>query len=614
MTGLMHPTNNLAQAVTTPTDSPELLVLPQRQKVVLVIDLVESVRLMAANELAVVDHWRGFVRHATTQVLPLHEGRMVKSLGDGLMVEFESPRNATNAAMQLHRYFDTANAALPPGQQLYLRAGLNTAQVYIDDIDIYGSGVNLAARVASLAGPGETMVTAEVRDGLTDGLDASIEDMGECYLKHITEPQRVYRVGGDQKSTLPQVLVSDQTVVPPALAVMSFSSLSPSPHQWAIGDLLADGINAVLSRGKQFKLISRLSLRPFDHDSKRIADAEKILGVDYALTGTYLTLHDEIDSKLILSANLHDTKSQEIIWTDQFAGQVADLLQSHNELAQQIANGAQQAILDRAAQVVMLNPVPNIPSYALHLGAVSMMHRFSRRDFFKAKEILQHLVERTPRWSMPYALLAKWNMLLVEQGWSEDPKRCGHLAKDFAHRALDRHESNALAHTVNGIVHCNLLHDLQGGLKCYEDALAVDPNEPLAWLSKGMAHAFLGDAQQAIADTQKACALSPLDPQRYYYTSLVASAHLTANDYAQAIRWAKESLRHNSCHVSTHRVLTIAQVLSGDVPSAQLSAQKLMALSPQLTVQSYLSRAPSAGFKRAAEFAKALNAAGVPQN
>ena len=137
-------------------------VLPLRQKVVLVMDLVESVRLMAANEAAVVQRWHAFVQHARAHVLPAHHGRHVKSLGDGLLAEFDSAPEAVLAASDLHHYFQDINSTLAPERQFHLRAGLNAAQVYVDSIDIYGAGVNLAARVAGLSGPGETTVTAEV--------------------------------------------------------------------------------------------------------------------------------------------------------------------------------------------------------------------------------------------------------------------------------------------------------------------------------------------------------------------------------------------------------------------------------------------------------------------
>ena len=166
------------EAEKAPSTTPPLP--QQRHKVVLVIDLVESVRLMAANEAAVVGHWHRFMQHAQAVVLPQWRGRLVKSLGDGLLAEFSSASDAVRAALDLHRFFDTVNTALPHDQQLHLRAGLNGTHLYVDARDVYGHGVNLAARVASLAGPGETVVTANIRDGIVDGVDGELDDINSA--------------------------------------------------------------------------------------------------------------------------------------------------------------------------------------------------------------------------------------------------------------------------------------------------------------------------------------------------------------------------------------------------------------------------------------------------
>ena len=149
--------------------------LPMMQnKVVLVMDLVESVRLMAHNEASVVHHWHSFLQHAREEVLPLHGGRLVKSLGDGILVEFDEVAPAARATLQLHRYFDEANLNRSDDDKLWLRAGLNATHLYVDEHDVFGHGVNLAARVAGLAGPGETMITANVHDALIDGVDGTL--------------------------------------------------------------------------------------------------------------------------------------------------------------------------------------------------------------------------------------------------------------------------------------------------------------------------------------------------------------------------------------------------------------------------------------------------------
>ena len=160
----------------------------ESQKAVLVVDLVESVRLMSLNETAVVGQWHGFVQHAQTHLLPAHGGRLVKSLGDGLLVEFEDCTHGVQVALAMHRYFDTFNAAQTPEGQMHIRAGLHVTDLYRAEHDVYGHGVNLAARITGLAEPGGTVVTAPVRDSIVDGVDCDVEDMGESYLKHWPEP------------------------------------------------------------------------------------------------------------------------------------------------------------------------------------------------------------------------------------------------------------------------------------------------------------------------------------------------------------------------------------------------------------------------------------------
>ena len=164
-------------------------------RAVLVVDVVESVRLLLTHEDDVIGRWRRFVADIRADVLPKHGGRMVKSLGDGMLLEFESVIGALNAAMELHSRVQAYNADRPPSSELHLRAGLHNADIVVDELDVYGAGVNLASRLATLAGPDETIISPEARDAIVPGLDIDVEDLGECYLKHFTEPQRAYRAG-----------------------------------------------------------------------------------------------------------------------------------------------------------------------------------------------------------------------------------------------------------------------------------------------------------------------------------------------------------------------------------------------------------------------------------
>jgi tetratricopeptide (TPR) repeat protein len=253
-----------------------------------------------------------------------------------------------------------------------------------------------------------------------------------------------------------------------------------------------------------------------------------------------------------------------------------------------------------------------LQSHALLLGAVSMMHRTAKPDFFRAKDLLLHLHERHQRQPVISAWLAKWYVLQVEQGWTDDARVAANHALDNSKRALDLDPDSPLALSMDGFVRCNLMKDFDTALQQYEHALRVNPNESIAWLLKGMLHAFRGEGAPAVAAADKAIVLSPLDPTRYFYDSLSASIHLTAGNYGVSIKHAQRSLRANSTHVSTYRALTIAQVMDGQVDSARQTAVQLMRLDPGLTVRRFLARSPGVKFGIGKTFADALGVAGVP--
>ncbi|MBT2324938.1 adenylate/guanylate cyclase domain-containing protein [Variovorax paradoxus] len=206
--------------------------LQRRRKVVLVVDLVESVSLMQADELGVIQRWQAFLAHVNQIVLPHNEGRLVKSLGDGLMLEFDAAPRAAAAASAMHDWMARQAAPLQRGDRLQLRAGMHAADVYVDQHDIYGTGVNIAARMATLAGPGETVATTEARDELTDGLDGTIEDLGSCYLKHLGEPVRAYKVGQKGATAPPPGGFGHAGTLQPTIAVVPFESRVSDPEHF----------------------------------------------------------------------------------------------------------------------------------------------------------------------------------------------------------------------------------------------------------------------------------------------------------------------------------------------------------------------------------------------
>ncbi len=581
-----------------------------QNKVVLVVDLVESVRLMAANEAAVVGQWHRFMQHAQSVVLPQWRGRLVKSLGDGLLAEFSSASDAVRAALAFHRFFDPLNTTLPDDQQLHLRAGLNGTHLYVDARDVYGHGVNLAARVASLAGPGETVVTANIRDGIVDGIDGEVEDMGESYLKHWPEPVRTWRVSPADSASTPAPkpsLPPAQEDLRPTIAVIPLDCSTGHDAHQVIGELIADGVIAQLSRSRQMRVISRLSTTAFRGRGAQLSDIQAHLGSGYVLSGSYSVLGDRV----VVMAELSDARRSDVVWADRMVGSIADLLQADSQLIQALTDSASQAVIENAVQRATILPCPQLDSNALLLGGIALMHRSTARDLERSRELLDAVTERHRRVATPWAWMAKWHILNIIQGRSADAPGEFRQAIDIADRALDLEPHSSLALAIKGHVQCHLGTQLDESRQLLLQATEANPNDHNAWLYAGFWSTLWGDPADAVRESERALALSPLDPQRFFIEMLVAHSYLHAHQLDKAIAMCKQSLRRNRYYLGSIRALITAQVESGDMVAARESCSLLQSLQPDLTITRFLQYGDQSDLRRRA--AAALAMAGVPQ-
>jgi tetratricopeptide (TPR) repeat protein len=217
------------------------------------------------------------------------------------------------------------------------------------------------------------------------------------------------------------------------------------------------------------------------------------------------------------------------------------------------------------------------------------------------------------RHPLPIAWLGNWHVLRVQQGWSDDPQRDTYLASECTKRALDMDPDNSLALAVNGFVHVNLLKRFDVAEDSYERALAANPSNAFAWLLKGTLHAFKSEGEQAVEHTERALALSPLDPHRYFYDSLAATAAAAAGRYERALELAQRSLKANRKHTSTLRVMTVAQWLLGQRDEARKTVQELLRLQPTMTVGGWLKSSPAASYELGRRAAEVWRQAGVPE-
>ena len=585
-----------------------LPVLPVHDKVVLVMDLVDSVRLMAANELAVIGLWRGFLRFAIDSVLPRHRGRLVKSLGDGILAEFDTSSEAAAAALELQRHFDPVNATAPQDERLHLRAGLHATQVYVDDIDIYGTGVNMAARVASLAGPGETLVTPAVRDQLIDGLDVALVDLGDCYYKHSTAPVRAYRLGPPGSRSVIELARESSRSLQPAVAVIPFGSLSGDDTAAALGDAIADDVIAALSSSRSLRVIARLSTAALRGKEASLPEIRSMLGAAYVISGQFAKSGDKVHVRVQLCA----TSDGQVLWADARTASVADIFMGQDPVVPAIAAHAGRVVLKRELERTRQLPLSNLESYTLYLSSITMLHRSSMGDFLRARDLLDHLCQRHPSRPAPYVLTAKWHLMRILQGWSAEPAEDGRQARLLAQRAMRCDPDDAFALATEGFVAAYFDGDLHGALTKCTKALEIDPPEAQVWRMRAAILTHLGEGDEAEDCAVMALSLTPLDPTRFVYELVLGASKLARGRFDEALSWAETSLRSNVMHVPTYRLRVLALALAGRDGEAREAAVELLRVCPHFSVDAFMRGYPGREQPHAAAYRQALRSANLP--
>lgn len=578
------------------------------RRVVILVDVVESVRLIEHDEVGAVSRWLDIVNHTEKILLPDGRNRKVKSTGDGMLLDVDDVRLALKIVFGIRAYCAEVNTGVPEAEQVHLRFGLEIGDLMVDAHDVYGHNVNVAARLAALAEPGEVIASAGVRDLITEGVDADIEDLGDCFLKHMRKPVRAYRLSPVGAGSLRAHLPLPSESLLPTIAVIPFATIDGNEHA-AVGQILAEEMIRAFGQSPNLNVISRLSTAPFakgDHSLRQLGD---LLGASHVLSGHAI----EYGDKLRLTLELAEVRSMQAIWSDQFQEKIGHILIGDQQMIGQVAEAVGNAILNRELHRASTLPVRTLESYTLMLSAVSAMNRLSVETFKQAQSMLETVIERNPRHSVPRAWMSQWHVLKVQQGWTDDPLQEHRLANALTSRALDLNPNCEYALTQDGAVRTHLAQDFETAELQYERAIEISPNNAQANLLKATMHAFRDEGEEAVRLANRASALSPLDPQRYYFDCLAAVCHISAGQPERAVTLAERSLKANATHTSTLRTLAIAQWMTGAEEAAKTSVKKLTALEPSLTVSKWLRSNPAAQHHTGKRIAEILRQAGLPE-
>ncbi|MHB2169666.1 BTAD domain-containing putative transcriptional regulator [Alsobacter sp. R-9] len=507
--------------------------------------------------------------------------RIVHTSGGGTLWAFPDLRAAAAAALSL------------VGGQGGLAAGL--------DVPGGDGGEERAGLLAQVAPPGTVLASEDARAGLFADVDADIEDLGAVGGG---EAVRAYRL----EQATQAMGRSGPPPLWPAVAVVPFETTGGDAGLAGLGDVLADEIIVSLARSGELTVISRLSTGALRSRALAPGRIRELLHANYVLSGRCHVL----GARLRIAIEFTDTRTGEVLWADSQVVGVEDVLQPDG-IVDAVAARVATTVAQTEVRHARAGSIATLEDSTLLIGAIALMHQLSLPKFELAREMLEALAARAPRRAAPHAWLAMLSVLRTSQGWSSDLARDARLAADHAARALDAEPDCSLALAVDGHVNTHYLRRFDIAESRFELAVEAGPNDALAWLLKSTLHTFRGEGEPALNSAERALLLSPLDPRRWYYDALAASAAVSAQDYERAVALARRSIRANRTHSSTFRALTIALSLAGRVDEARQAARDLLTLQPDLTVSAYRERHPSGAFAIGDRLAQALRIAGVPE-
>jgi len=582
----------------------------QRQRqTVLFADLVESVRLFQLDELGTTQRWLGFVATVRDALAQAHGGRLVRTAGDGLLMSFASPAGGLAAAFALHEALRPFNLGQPEAACMHLRVGLHVAEVVDATHELYGSGVNLASRLASLAQPGQTVISDQARAEVVDAVHADLDDLGYRYVKHFDEPLHAYLAtppgSGPARASGLQRPTAD---LRPSVAVVPFVALPADPQHDALGHAMVGDIIDSLARHPSLRVLSRLSTAAVRNVQLELPRLRELLGATFLLSGTFYVRGDRIR----LSAELCELQGGQVLWAGSARADVGALFEGQDELVPQlVAQVAQQVMAHEITRVHSL-PMDTLASYSLFLGAAGLMNSLVRSDFGQAQALLQHLVDRHPRQAAPYAMLARWHVFKAVQGWTADRAQDAARARSLAQMAIDVDPRQSMALSALALVHSHFDGDLDGAHRANLEAIESDPLDAYAWAQLSGVQTTRGDVQAALVSAAQALRLSPLDPNLYVFESYAAVAHLADGAHAEAVSVAQSSLRRHALHVPSHRVLIGALWLVGRPQDARAAAAQYLTLDPGARALAGSRRSMESRDAWRMAFTDALRHAGLP--
>lgn len=577
----------------------------RRLMAIFAADMVGYSRLMELDEAGTLARLKTHRLELIDPAIAKTHGRIVKTTGDGLLVEFASATDAVECAVEIQRRMARRNSDVETDRQIRFRIGVNLGDIIVEEDDVLGDGVNIAARLQVLAEPGGIAVSQAVRDELAHKLDLTFEDQGEQPMKNISRPLRVFRIALDDALISPQPLPAPSPGDGGAtsLAVLPFANMSGDPDQEFFADGLTEDIITALSRFHDLLVISRNSTFVYKGKAVNVQEVAKAFGVHYVVEGSVR----KIANRVRITVQLIDARTDRHVWAERYDRELTDIFAMQDEVTASIVATLSGRVEAAATERVQRSPTSNMRAYEYLLAAKVLHHRSTVDANAEAQKMVEKALALDPNYAHAHA----WRGCIVGQSWMynwcPDRETAWNTVVAELGTALNLDDNDSDVHRILAAISLNR-GDHEAARYHQERALALNPNNDLIVVQQGEYLTWAGRPEEGVDWIRKAMRLNPHHPERFW--NHLGRAFFVARKYPEAIEAFRHISKPDQFH---HAFLAAAAAMSGDLAAAEQHRRHVLSLDQKFTVETYLATLHYMRQDDAAHHREALVRAGLPQ-